>query len=83
MKKFMIVAVAALALSACGVNPDKATRTLKSMGYTNIQIGGFAFFGCGDKDSFRSTFTATGQDGTRVSGVVCSAWFKGMTVRFD
>ena len=83
MKKFMVIAAAALMLSACGVNSDQATRTLRSMGYTDIQIGGYAIFGCGDNDSFRSKFTATGQDGTKVSGVVCSAWFKGMTVRFD
>lgn len=82
MKKFIMVAVSALMLSACGVNGDQATRTLRSMGYTDIKIGGYAFFGC-DKETFKSSFTATGVDGTKVSGVVCSDWFKGMTVRFD
>lgn len=83
MNKFLIVASAALMLSACGVPSDKATRTLKSMGYTEIKIGGYSFFGCGDNDTFRSNFTAKGQDGAIVSGTLCSGWFKGITVRFD
>lgn len=83
MKKMFIMGVAILGLTACGVDHSKATRTLSSMGYTDIKIGGYALWGCGDNDSFRSKFTAIGQDGQPVSGVVCSALFKGYTVRFD
>lgn len=83
MKKFLIVALAAIALSGCGVNEVKGKRALESQGYTNVKIEGFSFFGCGEKDTFRSAFSATGTNGAKVTGVLCSGMFKGITVRMD
>jgi hypothetical protein len=86
MKKFLAMAsilALTLGLAGCGVNPDRAKSALEAQGLTNVQIGGYAFWGCGENDTFRSSFTATGANGQQVSGVVCSAWFKGMTVRYD
>lgn len=82
MKKFLAIA-ALVALAGCGVSPDKATRALNSMGVKNVEIGGYAFWGCGKDDGYASKFTGTGQDGNPVSGVVCSGMFKGVTIRFD
>jgi len=76
----LVVAVA-LALSGCTVPESQATSAIEAMGMTNVQVGGYAFFGCDDKDSFASTFTATGANGRSVRGVVCSGLFKGATVR--
>lgn len=74
---------AALMLASCGVNPTSATHALEAQGMTNIKIGGYTFFGCDEKDAFRSSFTATGTNGSLVEGSVCQGFFKGTTVRFD
>lgn len=75
--------VAASSLSSCGVNPTEATRALEAQGMTDVKIQGYAFWGCAESDEFASKFEATGANGNAVSGVVCSGWFKGVTVRFD
>lgn len=77
----VLTAIAVMALSACGVNPQKATSALEAQGYTDVKIGGYSFWGCGDKDDFRSSFTATGVNGKPVEGVVCASWLKGITIR--
>lgn len=82
-----IIAIAALAatlsLAGCGISPDQGAKTLAAMGMTDIKIGGYAWFGCSEDDTFRSNFTAIGQNGQPVSGVLCGGMFKGVTVRFD
>jgi hypothetical protein len=80
MKRFLLVAVA-LMLAACTA-PDSARNALESQGFTDIQIQGYAFFGCGKDDSFHTKFTAKNAQGRPVEGVVCSGLFKGSTVRF-
>lgn len=79
MKKTLSI-VALLALSACS-SSDQATRALQGAGYKDIRITGYSFFGCDEKDSFHTGFEATGPNGQRVDGVVCSGWFKGATIR--
>jgi hypothetical protein len=63
-------------------DPKTAKKTLENSGYTNIELGGYSFFGCSDGDRFSTKFTATNPNGVTVSGVVCSGWFKGGTIRF-
>lgn len=83
MKKILVIAALALSVSACGVNPQQATRALSAQGIKDVKIGGYSWFaGCGKDDEFASTFTGIGQDGNPVEGVVCSGWFKGVTVRY-
>lgn len=82
MKK-IIMAFAFIALSGCTDAPE-AQRTLKGMGFTDIETTGYRFIGCShDGDAWKTGFVATGPTGSRVSGVVCSGAFKGATVRFD
>lgn len=81
MKK-LIIAGMMLALVGCS-DGDGAARAVKSMGYTNVKTQGWSPFGCSEGDSFTTRFTATGQDGKPVSGVVCGGWLKGSTVRTD
>ena len=85
MKKIAIVAaLAAIALLAsCTVDPGKATRALEAQGITQIRLGGYSVFGCSKGDNFSSKFTGLGANGKPVSGVVCSGWMKGTTVRYD
>lgn len=83
MKKTLLAFAAVALLAGCGVNPEQATRILESQGYTEVRIGGYAFFGCSEHDSFRSKFTATGANGQQVNGVICGGLLKGYTVRFD
>lgn len=70
-----------LLLLACLSDPDTAESTLHSAGYTDVQTDGWGF-GCGKDDTFATAFTATNPAGERVSGVVCSGWLKGGTIRF-
>lgn len=87
MNKLMIiglglgVSLAAISLGAC-TDSDRAIRAAKSMGFTDVKPGGYGWFRCGD-DTFSTSFTAKDAHGEPVSGVVCSGWLKGATVRTD
>ena len=81
MRRFLWVAVAAAVLVGC-TDAEEAKRAVENIGGTDVKITGFRFFGC-DREGFRTGFTATSATGKRISGVVCSGWFKGATVRFD
>lgn len=78
---FGVLGALILALAGCS-DPDTARGALQDAGYSNIQVGGYAFFYCGQDDAFATEFTATNPAGNRVSGAVCSGWFKGATIRF-
>jgi hypothetical protein len=72
-------------LSGCYA-PDAAQRALFDAGYTGIEVSReplLAFSKCADGDRFETWFTAVSPAGRRVSGAVCSGWFKGSTVRVD
>lgn len=83
MKKTIIAIAALTILVGCGVNPQTATRALEAQGLTQVDIGGWSMFGCGQEDNFKSSFKAVGANGQKVTGTVCSGWFKGVTVRYD
>lgn len=80
--KIMIAAVVLVALSGC-TRPGATERVLSEQGYTNIDAGGYGWLSCSEDDVFKTNFTATSPAGKRVSGTVCSGWFKGGTIRFD
>ena len=80
MKKILLIIVATCIISACSDN-NGAIKALKEQGYTNIQITGYKWFGCGSGDNFSTGFEATSATGIPVNGVVCSGWFKGATIR--
>jgi len=77
----LLIAAAALALAGCTGSPDWATNALSAYGFKSIALGGWAMFGCDDRDQFHRAFTATNPTGQRVRGVVCGGWLKGATVR--
>ncbi|HCZ48001.1 MAG TPA: hypothetical protein DCZ11_03230 [Gammaproteobacteria bacterium] len=77
----MMLALAALA-AGC-TKPEDARQALEGAGFTQIELGGYGWFACDEKDTFSTKFTATGPTGKRVSGVVCSGLLKGNTIRMD
>lgn len=79
-KKLLLI-MPLLALAACSDAPT-AERVLTENGYTDIVTSGYAAFSCGKEDTFATGFTAIAPGGRRVKGVVCSAAFKGATIRF-
>jgi hypothetical protein len=82
MKHLKIIAVvASLAVLASCTAPDRATRALTEAGYTDIEITGYGWTGCGQDDTFSTKFGATSMAGYPVEGVVCSGLFKGNTIR--
>lgn len=83
ISSFGLLALLAVTLSSCGVDPEKASRALHAQGMKDVKIEGFSFFGCGKDDHFASNFSAIGANGTLVTGTVCQGWLKGTTVRFD
>lgn len=82
MSRVCAALVALVLLAGCSdPNKGKLIRILEAEGYTNIQLGGYAFFMCGQDDLFATSFTATGPTGQPVSGAICSGVTKGATVR--
>lgn len=81
MRACIAIFIAAF-LAACS-DADTARRAAESSGLTEVQTTGYRVFGCSDDDTFHTGFTAKNANGKHVSGVVCSGWFKGATVRFD
>jgi hypothetical protein len=67
------LALAVLILGGC-TDTDGARDALEAAGYRNVQTTGYAFFGCGGGDSYHTAFTAIGQNGRMVTGVVCAGW---------
>lgn len=78
MKIFLILFL--LLLIGC-TNADQARRVLEVDGFTDVEITGYSFFGCGRDDVFHTQFTAK-KNGHITSGVVCSGFLKGATIRF-
>lgn len=69
-------------LSAC-TSPEHSEVVLESAGFTRIQMGGYAFWGCGSGDTFHTRFRAAGPTGKKVTGVVCCGIAKSCTIRID
>lgn len=79
MTKYL--AIAALVILAACSDADTAKRAVEAQGFTDVVITGYTMWGCSEDDTFRTGFYATGVNGVRVEGVVCSGWLKGATVR--
>lgn len=82
VSRTLAMALACVALAAC-TDGAGAIRAAENAGLKDVVTEGYAMWGCGRDDSFRTRFSATNPQGRRVTGVVCSGWLKGSTVRFD
>lgn len=61
----------------------QAVRQLGDAGYKDPTVTGVRILGCSEDDLYRIGFKAIGANDKPVSGVVCSAPFKGATIRLD
>lgn len=77
------VLLAVIAGYTGNVSPAKAKGALHAQGIKNVTLTGYSFFGCDSREYYSTGFTGTGADGKPVSGVVCSGFLKGVTVRYD
>ena len=73
IKRLAALSLLAFGLAAC-TDEDGARQALGAAGYRYVQIDGYAFFGCGSGDTYHTAFTAIGQNGQAVTGVVCAGW---------
>lgn len=83
MKKIVLVAAISIALLTRCTDDSGAKRAAEGMGFTNVEITGYRMWGCGRDDSFSTGFRAKNVRGETVTGIVCSGWLKGSTVRLD
>jgi hypothetical protein len=78
----ILLAIMGCALSGC-TNEPHARKVLAENGYTSVQITGYSWFSCDDKDTFSTGFVATAPGGRKVTGAVCEGWLKNATIRFQ
>jgi major membrane immunogen (membrane-anchored lipoprotein) len=77
----LILFLSLMLLIGC-TSSDRTTETLEKAGYTDIQTGGYDWFGCSEDDDFKTKFQANNPQGQMVSGTVCCGLLKGCTIRF-
>lgn len=83
MKRLLVLATLALGLAGC-TDGDGAKKALEQAGYTNVEVGGYDMWACGEDDTYATKFKAVGPTGIRVSGTVCAGmFFKSKTIRLD
>ena len=82
MKRSILVCFCLIFFYGC-TNDSKARSVLISQGYKDVRITGYSFMACSEDDIYSTGFNATTPSGQKVSGTVCSGWFKGSTIRFD
>lgn len=82
--KITLATMILLALTGCTVPADHSTRVLTGAGYTDIRLGGHAWWSCSDDDMRSTKFVAKGPSGQKVAGAVCcGAIAKNCTIRLD
>jgi hypothetical protein len=70
--------------AGCTVDSSHAMHVLKGQGYTDIHLGGHAWYDCSEDDSVSVNFTAKGPTGVHVEGALCCGFMaKNCTVRLD
>lgn len=70
-----------LALTSCMTDAPRSRRVLEESGFTEIQIGGYAWSECAKGDDYHTEFSAKGPSGHAVTGAVCCGVWKSCTVR--
>jgi hypothetical protein len=82
-RRWTLAATLALAAAVPGCTQTEWARdTLEEAGFTEIDVGGWRPWSCGDGETFATAFAATNAAGDRVEGVVCCASRASCTVRF-
>lgn len=90
--KIALVAAVVAVLGGCvGTNPGVATEIVEDAGYTDVQMTGFNYWGCGTgyETAYLGSkiemtgFTALAPSGRRVTGTVCRGTFGDYTIRMQ
>ena len=83
MKKLIIV-LSVFCFVSCTSSSDfeKGKEILTQQGFTDIKEDGYSFFCCGDDYTFKTGWIAKDKSGKTVKGCMCSAFFKGMTIKY-
>lgn len=80
----LIAAVLSIGILSGCTDEKNAYRVLSANGFTDIQMTGYSWLSCSDKDTFSTGFIAKGPTGIPVKGSVCSGLlFKNSTIRFE
>lgn len=80
--RFVFAIILALGLGAC-TSPIDTRRTLHAAGYTDVVVGSYSLFACGEGDFYATKWKAVNPQGQQVSGTVCCGlFFKNCTIRF-
>lgn len=74
--------VLTLALAGCSSEPEKARRILSTIGYTDIQVAGHAFFNECEKGESATRFYAVNPYGYFEVGEVCCRPIRGCAIRY-
>lgn len=77
-----VILMAFVFASAACTNPDRTVEAASKAGFTHVVALGYAWFQCGQDDTWHTKFTGTNSQGLRVEGAVCCGVLKGCTVRF-
>lgn len=81
---FVTLAIAWLSSTvSCKDYEAEALRAIHSHGFSAVELGDYAWFGCGSgDDGYSHHFMARNPLGKPVRGYVCCGWGKGCTLRF-
>lgn len=80
MKRLLLLAVCALV--SC-TDAKSTIHTLQNAGFSDVEILGYAWFECGEDDTYHTEFRAKNPKGVVVEGTVCCGMLsKGCTIRF-
>lgn len=83
INRAIVAALFAFGVAGC-TDADNATRILEANGFHDIEITGYSWFSCSEKDTQSTGFKAIGPTGIKVEGAVCSdILFKNSTIRFE
>lgn len=74
--------ILALFLAGC-TDSSSANKALDDMGFKEVEITGWRWFGCGEDYMFHTGYRAKNPNSKVVTGTVCSGWLKGSSVKFD
>lgn len=78
--RMLVVLLPILLLTAC-TDPETAVRAAEGVGLTDVKTSGYNMWACGDDYTYTTEFTAKNAHGKEVSGVVCSGYLSGASVR--
>lgn len=83
INRTIVAALFLFGVAGC-TDADNATRILEANGFEQIEITGYSWFSCSEKDGQSTGFKAVGPTGKKVEGAVCSGFFfKNSTIRFE